>query len=54
MRSTLEEIGDTALYAVYKLKEKLTNKSCVMRQIVKGELNHQQQLFYSEGIHFYS
>ena len=40
------EIGDEKLFAIYKIKEKELNDSCVMRPINKNELNHKGELWY--------
>ena len=40
------EIGEEKLFAIYKIKEKELNDSCVMRQINKNELNHKGELWY--------
>ena len=42
----MTEVGETALYAVYKIKESIINDSCVMRQIRKGEKNVNGDLWY--------
>ena len=46
MKSTMNEIGDTGLFAVYKIQDSKITASCVMRQIIRGEKNFNNELFY--------
>ena len=46
MKSGMNEVGDSELFAVYKIKDSIVSKSCVMRQIVKNEKNWNNELCY--------